>query len=170
MDEETGRMINYKQLMRYLKYKKHWITLSANDFGCLANGVGRRIRNPTNTIKFIRKKDVPIARRKDVTYGYFVCNVRNEKAEKNRTRFVVSGDQIKYPGEVEKTTADMLAAKLLFNSVVSIRNAKFMIMDISNFYLMTPLKQTEYIHISIKEIPDEIINEYKLRDISDKNG
>ena len=61
----------------------------------------------------------------------------------------------------------MLVAKILFNSVVSTRNAKFMTMDISNFYLMTPLKQLGYICISIKDIPDEIINEYKLRDIVD---
>ena len=61
----------------------------------------------------------------------------------------------------------MLVAKILFNSVVSTRNAKVMTMDISNFYLMTPLKRPEYICSSIKDIPDEIINEYKLRDILD---
>ena len=64
----------------------------------------------------------------------------------------------------------MLVAKLLFSSVVSTRNAKFMTMVISNFYLMTPLKRPEYIHISIKDIPDEIINEYKIRDIADDKG
>ena len=85
MNEHTDNLLNYNQLMRYHKYKKKWSTLSKNEFGRLANGVGGRIKNPTNTIKFIKKKDVPIARRKDVTYGYFVCNVRNEKSEKNRT-------------------------------------------------------------------------------------
>ena len=64
----------------------------------------------------------------------------------------------------------MLVAKLLFNRLVSTINAKFMTMDILNFYLMTPLKLPEYICISIKDIPDEIINKYKLRDIADKNG
>ena len=67
-------------------------------------------------------------------------------------------------------TADILVAKILFNSVVSTRNAKFMTMDISNFYLMTPLKRPEYICISIKYIPNEIINKYKLRDIVDDKG
>ena len=76
-----------------------------------------------------------------VTYGFFVWNVRNVKAEKNRTRFVVGGDRINYPGEVATPTADILVAKILFNSVVSTRNAKLMTMDISNFYLMTPLKR-----------------------------
>ena len=63
--------------------------------------------------------------------------------------------------------ADMLVEKCLFNSVVSTRNTKFMIIDISNFYLMTPLKRPEYVRISINDIPDEIINAYKLRDIVD---
>ena len=40
----------------------------------------------------------------------------------------------------------------------------------SDFYLMTPLKIHEYICISIKDIPNDIINEYKLRDIADHNG
>ena len=72
MDEETGKLLNYKQLMRDPKYKKHWSILSENEFVRLTNGVGGRIKNPTNTTKLIRKKDVPITRRKDVTYGSFV--------------------------------------------------------------------------------------------------
>ena len=45
-----------------------------------------------------------------------------------------------------------------------------MTMDISNVYLMNPLKRLEYIRISTKDIPDEIFNEYKLRYIADNNG
>ena len=37
-----------------------------------------------------------------------------------------------------------------------------MTMDISNFYLMTPLKHPEYIRVKINDLPTEIINEYKL--------
>ena len=141
MDEQTGRLLNYKQLMQDTMYKKNWSTSSENEFGSLANGVGGCIKNPTNMIKFIRRKDIPGSIRKDVTYGSFVCNVRNEKSEENRTLFFVGGDRINYPCEVATPRADMLVAKSLFNSVVSTRNAKFMTMDISNFYLMTPLKQ-----------------------------
>ena len=53
--------------------------------------VGDRVKG-TKTIKFIRKCDVPQARMKDVTNGSFVCSVRNEKSEQNRTRFVVGGN------------------------------------------------------------------------------
>jgi len=81
MDDKTGQLLNYKQLLRSAKYKKRWSISSANKFGRLANGVGNRIKNPTNTIQFIRKKDIPQDRRKDVTYGSFQCNVRPEKKE-----------------------------------------------------------------------------------------
>ena len=144
--------------MRDPKHKKRWSVSSANEFVRLVNGVGGRIK-VTNTIKFIRKREVPKDRRKDVTYGSFVCNMRPEKKEKERTIFVVGGDRINYPGEVATPTADMLVAKLLFNSLISTRDAKFMTMVISNFYLMTPLTRPEYIRINLKDVPDEIIQE-----------
>ena len=45
-----------------------------------------------------------------------------------------------------------------------------MTIDISDFYLMTPLKRPKFIRTSIKDIPEEIIIEYKLREISDSKG
>ena len=60
--------------------------------------MGDRIKDPTNTIKFTRKKNMPITRRKDVKYGSFVCSVRPSKKERNHTRFVVVRDCNNYPG------------------------------------------------------------------------
>ena len=73
-------------------------------------------------------------------YGSFVCSVRPQKDEPNHTPFTVGGDRINYPGEVAMPTADMLVAKILFNSIISMHGAWFMTIDISNFSLMTPLK------------------------------
>jgi len=69
MDDETGQLLKYKQLLHSAKCEKQWSISSANKFGPLANGVGNRIKNPTNTIQFIRTKDIPQDCRKDVTYG-----------------------------------------------------------------------------------------------------
>ncbi len=99
-----------------------------------------------------------------------MCTVRPEKAEPNRTRFTVGGDRINYPGEVATPTAEMLVAKILFNSVISTPGAKFMTMDISNFYLMTPLTRPEYIRIKLADIPQEIIDEYKLKSKATPDG
>ena len=69
------------------------------------------------------------------------CPTRGKK--KNRTRFTVGGDKIDYPGEVDTTTADILVAKILFNSLISTKVAWFMTINIFNFYHMTPLKLPE---------------------------
>jgi len=59
---------------------------------------------------------------------------------------------------------------MLFNSIISSKDARFMTMDISNFYLMTPLHHPEFIRIKLGDIPDEVIEEYKLREKATKNG
>jgi hypothetical protein len=107
---------------------------------------------------------------KDVTYGKFVCTIRPEKKETHRTRFVVGGNKINYPGKVATPAAEMLVAKLLFNSVISTHGARFMTMDIANFYLMTPLKRPEYVKIKLSDIPEEIIVKYKLHDLANADG
>ena len=69
----------------------------------------------------------------------------------NRTRLTVGGNIIDYPGEVATPTSDMLVAQILFNNVISKKRARFMIIDISNLYLMTQLKRPEYICIHVRE-------------------
>ena len=170
MDKDSGKLLNYRQLLQHPKYTKEWSISSANEFGRLANGVGGRIKNPTKTIRFIKESEIPKIRKKDVTYGSFQCTVRPEKKEPNRTRFTVGGDKINYPGEVATPTAEMLVAKILFNSVISTPGARFMTMDISNFYLMTPLTRPEYIRVRIADMPEEIIKEYNLRDKMNTKG
>jgi hypothetical protein len=109
MDRDTGKLLNYRQLLRHPKCKRAWSTLAANKFGQLAQGVGGQIKG-TNTISFIHKHEVPKSRMKDVTYGQFECNKIPKKHEVNRTRFTVGGDKINYPGAVSTPTEEMLVA------------------------------------------------------------
>ncbi len=113
---------------------------------------------------------MPTERKHDVTYGQFVCTVRPKKAETNQTRFTVGGDRINYPGKVATPTTEMLVAKMLFSSVISMKGARFMTMDISNFYLMTPLHQPEFIRMKLSNIPVEVINEDKLKEKATFDG
>jgi hypothetical protein len=59
MDTETGKILQYRQLLRSPKFQRDWTKSSANEFGRLAKGVGGRIKNPTETIRFIHEQDVP---------------------------------------------------------------------------------------------------------------
>ena len=56
----------------------------------------------------------------------------------------------------------MLLAKIIFNSVISTKGAKFMTADISIFYLMNLLKRSEYVKLNLADIPTEVIEEYSL--------
>jgi hypothetical protein len=92
-DIDTGNYLNYQQLMRDPKHAKVWSESSANEFGRLAQGVGGRVAG-TNTIFFIQKDHIPINRRKDVTYGNFVCELKPNKEEKNCTQLTAGGNKI----------------------------------------------------------------------------
>ena len=81
----------------------------------------------------------------------------------------VGGNKINYPGDVGTPTADMFLAKIIFKSVISTKNARFMTEDIKNFYLNTQLKKKEYIKLKLADIAQEVITEYKLKDISTKD-
>jgi hypothetical protein len=163
MDKNTGKILQYCQLLHHPTLKQAWTKSSANEFGRLAKGVGGRIKNPTETIRFIKYKDIPKDRQRDITYGSFVCSMRPEKIdEPNCTRLTVGRDKINYPGEVATPTAEMLVTKILFNSVISTRGAKFMTIDISNFYLNTPLKRPEYIRVKITDLPEPRRNHQRI--------
>ena len=50
------------------------------------------------------------------------------------------GDRINYPDDVATPTGDLITTKVLLNSVISTPNARFMTVDVKNFYLNTPMK------------------------------
>ena len=43
-------------------------------------------------------------------------------------------------------------------------------MDLKDFYLNTPMERPEYIQIKMSEIPEDVIQEYKLKDIVKADG
>jgi hypothetical protein len=51
---------------------------------------------------------------------------------------VAGGDRVHYPGNTATPTADLLTIKILINSIISTAGAKFMTMDIKDFYLKHP--------------------------------
>ena len=75
--------------------------------------------------------------------------------------FTVGEDRINYPWQCCHPHCRNLVAKMLFYRVIFTKGPHFMTMDISNFYLMTPLHQPEFIHLKLSDIPDKVIEEYK---------
>jgi hypothetical protein len=123
----------------------------------------------TNIIIFIRKNQVPKEQVKDATYGLITILIRPIE-EPNRTRLVARGDRVHYPGDTSTPTADLLTVKLLINSIISTAGAKFMTMDIKDFYLNTPMARYEYMRLRIVDIPDDVIKHYNLRNKATPDG
>ncbi len=74
------------------------------------------------------------------------------------------------PRRLVTPMANLLVIKILFNSVISLDGAKFATADISNFYLMMPLKQQEFTNVKLEDIPEEIVKEYNLQDKAIPDG
>ena len=107
----------------------------------------------TDHLNFIFKDKIPADRFKEITYARIVCNYRPENKDLNRCRITVGCNLTNYYGDCGTPTANLVIVKLLLNSVISTKGAKFMILDISNFYLMTPLKRKEYLNMKLSEFP-----------------
>jgi len=169
-DADTGEYLNYRQLMRSTKHREIWSKSAANEFGRLAQGLKDGRVKGTNTISFIQKDKIPQDRRKDVTYGSFSCDMKPNKTEIHRTRLTAGGDRINYPEDVGTPTADMTLFKIHANSIILTPGARCIMVDIKDVYLNTPMKRPEYMRLKITDIPDEVIEEYNLREIVDDDG
>ena len=164
-DNDTGEYLNYRQLMQSQKHGIIWNRSSAYEFGQLAQGLPNGRVAGTNTIFFIRRDKVPKDRQKDVTYLSFSCDMKSNKKETHRTRITAGGDRINYPEDVGTPAADMTLVKTFFNSVISTKGARCVMLDVKDFYLNTPMKRYEYMRIKITDIPEEVIQHYRLLEI-----
>jgi hypothetical protein len=68
---ETGKSLKHQELITKLRYKIKWMRSTANEINRVYN---------TNTIRFIRRSDIPKGRK--VTYGSFVVDIKDHTEEK----------------------------------------------------------------------------------------
>ncbi len=124
-----------------------------------------------NTIHFIPRDRVPREQSKDITYSLITCLICPEKNdEPNWTRLVAGGDRVHYPRNAGNPTANLITVNLLINSIISTTGAKFMTIDIKDFYLNTPMARYEYMQLKLSDMPDDIIEHYNLRAITTADG
>ena len=163
---DTGRSMEYRDLLADPTTRDVWLHSAANEFGRLAQGLPDNRVDATNTIFFIPVTKVP--RNKRLTYARFVCSFHPQKPEPYCTCITVSGNLIDYPGNLSMKVADMTTFKILVNSTLSTPGAKWLGLDVKNYYLGTPMDNYEYMFIPINQIPQEIIDHYKLHNIVHK--
>ena len=135
--------------------------------GRLAQGFGET--KGTDTICFLDHEGIKnIPRDRVVTYARIVVDYRVHKDDPNRVRITAGGNLIVYPGKLTTRTSNLTTSKLMWNSVISTKNARYMCVDAGNFYLTTPMERKEYMRISVDVIPQEFIGannlQHKIKD------
>ena len=169
LDPTTGKLLEYRDLLN-TPDRQAWYDGCSKEFARLCNGRSKDSTKGTNSIRFTRPSALPPG--KKATYLRICTNYRPQKLDPYRVRFTVGGNLVNYAGDTYTPTSDMTTAKILFNSVLSTPNAKFMTIDISNFYLITPIanpEDYEYMHIPTWVFPDDIKKEYNIPAIAE-NG
>jgi len=124
-DNESNKMLEYRQLLRHPKLSKIWSPSASNEMGRLCQGIGvgpdgtgKRVKGTTDTFCVIRFQEIPKDRLKEVCHTSVQCVVRSQKDDPNRTRITIAGNCICYPGDVGTPTASLELVKLMLNSVI----------------------------------------------------
>jgi len=147
-----------RQLLQSTDAEK-WMRATTLELGRLTQGIPGIVEG-TDTMLFIKHDDKPKDRLS--SYCRVVCAYNPNKADPYRVRFTYSGDKSDYPYETSTPTVDISTVKLHLNSVISTPGARYMTLDLKNFYLNTPLERFEYMRIPISIFPEPIINQYNL--------
>ena len=105
-----------------------------------------------------------------MTYGRLVCDIKVHKSKTHRTQLTVGGNLLNFQGLLSTPTATVTTTKCLFNSGIYTPGAKCLVADVKNFYVNNDLPDPKYMKLHLHIIPQEIIDEYALHDLVDKDG
>jgi hypothetical protein len=150
--------MEYMALMKDPSLQPLWKRGFGNEVGRLFQGI--HDIPVTDTCFFIELTNIPKDRQ--ITYGKTVCDYKPHKKEKERVRLTVGGDRLDYSGDVATSTADITTFKIIINSTLSTADASMMMMDIKNYYLLTPLPRFECMKMLLSRFPEEIVDKYNL--------
>ena len=136
INPDTGKLSEYPTLLKSSD-GNHWEESCCQEIGRLAQGYLPEMPQGTNTMHFIKFDQIPTGQK--ATYLCLVVADRPTKPNPCQVRFTVGGDRVDYPGEVSTKVADLPTAKLIINSTISTPEARFMGIDIKDFYLNNPM-------------------------------
>ena len=67
-----------------------------------------------------------------------------------------------FDGEISTRAADLTTSKVMWNSVLSTKYAKYMTIDIKNIFPTAPLEKYEYMKMHVSVSPQHGMDQYDL--------
>ena len=102
-------------------------------------------------------------------HANIVVDCRHQKKDPNRVRITAGGNLIRYPFELTTRTADLTTSKILWNSTISAKGAKYACADAKIFCLLAELDNPECMSIVANLATQDFIDTCNLKD-KIKNG
>ena len=130
-NKKTGKKEIIRSLLNNPATAEIWSNSASNEFGRLMKGNDNGVQW-TDTMEPCMLHAIP--NEKAITYASIVCDERPNKTEKYRSRLVVGGDKLPYHHDCAAPAANLLEAKLIFNSTISQHKARFCSIDIKDFF------------------------------------
>jgi hypothetical protein len=155
--DENNQPLTFKTAIRGTD-KIHWEKAAVKELRKLLYPLPKL---PTPTMRFIKWADKPT----DRTASYYNPQVKvktvNDKIDR-RVRGTYGGNVTDFTGNRTSNTADPQTVNLLLNAAVS-EKAHLVIMDIKDFFLGSPLEKPEFMILTKSQLPQEIIEEFKMQ-------
>ena len=102
------------------------MTNFGEEFGNLAQGDNKTGTPGMNALHIMNLEEIKLIPKDSiVTYARIVVDFRPQKKDPNRVRITAGGNLIAYPDELTTRTADLTCSKILWNSVLSTKDAKY---------------------------------------------
>ncbi len=135
---------------------KVWQTAFGKDFEGMVQGDNKMGQKGTCSVFVITWKEIDAAKAAGAewTYTRIVVNFWPQKDDPNQICIAVGSNLIKYKGDTSTRTAELTTSKLLWNSILSTEDAKYMCLDLNNFYLAAALDSFEYMEIPLALFPE----------------
>ena len=151
----TGEIItSYKKLANDPALKHTWQTGFGKDWGSLAQGDKRTGAKGTNTFIVLTPSQVPhIPEDRTVTYANIVVDYRPQKKDPNLVRITAGGNLIFI--QANSQPGQQTSPRRRYCGIVT--NARYICLDIKNFYLCAPMERYEYMKMSIGIFPRHVI-------------
>jgi hypothetical protein len=124
----TGQTISsYKRLMKDPTTAEIWQTAFDNNFGGMAQGNLKMGQTGMNSIFVMTHDEISrIPKTQTVTYVRVVVDFCPQKADPHCICITEGRNLIKYPGKLSTRMANLTTSKIMWNRVLSTKDAKYM--------------------------------------------
>jgi hypothetical protein len=151
----TGETISsHKWLMKDPTTAETWQTAFGKDFGGMAQDNNKTGQQGTHSIFAMTHEEISrIPNGETITYARVVVDFRPQKMGPHCICITAQGNLIKYPGKLMSRTANLTTSKLMWNSVLSTKDVRYVCLDIKNSYLSAPLDRYKYMKMPLALFP-----------------